>query len=633
MIKLSLKQKISLLANTVIAVACLLVTLLSFMLSKERLDEEIQSRLQNVTLSYNNYVVDWLAAKGAALSAIPSNINTEHITEHLSQARDSAQFDNVFIAFADGTSENANGIVLPADNNDPRQWGWYKNAIANPSSVFMDNPTIAAATGANVVSLGKVQRINGEQVVLGADVELTDILNQLKKVILPGDNEMFIATNTGHVFAYKNMSLLNESVEHIRTALTASMLNNLAESKIVSSQYLSLHDQNEQAYIYVAPIAGTHLYTVVIVDYQSVVAPLLNALYSQAMVSFLAIIFCACLLNVVCKALFKPLDKVSSILSIIAQGSGDLTQRININTHDEVGKLASHFNVFVASLQALIVHIRGQALDLEQQAKVSAHQSEKSVVELEAQQQEVRLVVTAITEMSAATKEIASHAERTAETVNLSSKQIAEGKTLVVKTSTSINNLAVEINQATRVIGELHQHAKTIDSILSTIQNIAEQTNLLALNAAIEAARAGDQGRGFAVVADEVRVLSQRTYSSTEEIQAMINTLQQSTVKAVDIMGVSSVFAHNAVEHSEQAATAIEKISGSIETINEMTIQVAASAEEQNVVTDEIMRNCVAIQDLAEAIATDAQYSQQQFDHLNSQAGRLNQKVSTFIVA
>ncbi|MGL1956628.1 MAG: methyl-accepting chemotaxis protein [Colwellia sp.] len=628
MITLTLKQKITFSANSAIVIACLLVTLISFISAKSRLTEEIQSRLKNVTSSYNNYVVDWLEAKGAALSAMPTHVEANQIVSHLIQMKHSAKFDNVFMAFSDGANKNANGVILPTGNNDPRKWGWYKNAIANPSQVFMDNPTVAAATGANVVSLGKAQFINGERVVLGADVELTDILNQLKSVILPGNAYMFIATTQGKVFAHNNTELLNQPASNINAYFSQNMLNSLAQNKAVSVKNLS----GEKAYIYVAKINGTHLYSVAVVNYDSVISPLYEMLYTQTVVTLLAIVVCAFLLNLLCRILFMPLTHMSDALSLIAQGGGDLTQRINIKTNDEIGVLASNFNTFIGSLQSLISHVRAQSVELGQLAKISEQQCKKSVEDLDTQQQEISLVVTAVTEMAASTKEIAFNAEKTAETVNTSSTQTIHGKELVMNSRATINELAQEITQATDVISELNQHAKTIDSILSTIQGIAEQTNLLALNAAIEAARAGEQGRGFAVVADEVRVLSQRTHASTEEIQKMINTLQQSTIKAVDIMQSSSTLTQCAVEHSDKAALAIEEISDSVSNISDMTIQIASGAEEQNLVTDDIMRNCVSIQNLAEDVSNDANHNQAQAVTLNNQSNQLNEKVLTFIV-
>jgi methyl-accepting chemotaxis protein len=309
-------------------------------------------------------------------------------------------------------------------------------------------------------------------------------------------------------------------VNVINPEFTTSTLNGLAKSNNVSLDTLS----GEDVYIYIAPIEGTRLNSVVIVNYNPVIGPLYGALYSQLLVVFIAIAACAFLLSLLCRVLFIPLTHVSNALALIAQGGGDLTQRINIKTNDEVGELANNFNTFVGSLQALIKHVRGQAGELEQLAQFDASSSDKAVSDLQQQKEEITLVATAVAEMAFSTKEIASHAEQTAKTVYSSSAQTENGRSLVINSRTSINKLAQEMVQANEVINDLHQHAQAIDGILSTIQSIAEQTNLLALNAAIEAARAGDQGRGFAVVADEVRVLSQRTQSSTEEIKTMINT-------------------------------------------------------------------------------------------------------------
>jgi len=121
----------------------------------------------------------------------------------------------------------------------------------------------------------------------------------------------------------------------------------------------------------------------------------------------------------------------------------------------------------------------------------------------------------------------------------------------------SINALAKEVMDVSGVITDLDKHAQEISSILATISGIAEQTNLLALNAAIEAARAGEQGRGFAVVADEVRVLSQRTHSSTEEIQNMIEVLQKTTQNAVRSMEASQSLTSTSVSDAETASESV----------------------------------------------------------------------------
>lgn len=196
----------------------------------------------------------------------------------------------------------------------------------------------------------------------------------------------------------------------------------------------------------------------------------------------------------------------------------------------------------------------------------------------------------------------------------------------------SINNLAAEVADASKVIGDLNRHAQDITTILATIQGIAEQTNLLALNAAIEAARAGEQGRGFAVVADEVRVLSQRTQSSTEEIKATIDTLQLTTKEAVNLMDSSSTLAVHSVADADQAANALEEINKSVVLISDMATQIATAAEEQTQVTGEISQNVIAIKDVSDTLVLGASQNLVQSQQLNHQASELNGKVATFIV-
>lgn len=328
-----------------------------------------------------------------------------------------------------------------------------------------------------------------------------------------------------------------------------------------------------------------------------------------------------------CNILFRPLNNVSQALAQIANGSGDLTQRIHV---ENKGELANNFNTFVESLQQLIQHIRQQSQQLTEDSEQSTNRVNNSVKELNLQQQEITMVATAVTEMVSATHEIASHAEQTAEAAQHSSSSTQKGHSLVIETKASINNLANEVNEAGMVISELQQHSQEINTVLATIQGIAEQTNLLALNAAIEAARAGEQGRGFAVVADEVRVLSQRTHTSTEEIKSTIDILQQTTSRAVNLMKSSSELANSSVEDVDKATLALEEISSSVTLISDMATQIATAAEEQTHVTGEITQNVTSIKDVTDLLVIDSTDSLAQSHSLKEQAVNLSLKVATF---
>jgi methyl-accepting chemotaxis protein len=145
------------------------------------------------------------------------------------------------------------------------------------------------------------------------------------------------------------------------------------------------------------------------------------------------------------------------------------------------------------------------------------------------------------------------------------------------------------------VISDLEGHSREIGGVLEVIRTIAEQTNLLALNAAIEAARAGEQGRGFAVVADEVRTLASRTQKSTQEINGMIDRLQNASKQAVEVMDDSRVFAERGVQQAISAGEALQRISGLVSSVSDMSLQISQAANEQAMVTDEINRRISSV--------------------------------------
>jgi methyl-accepting chemotaxis protein len=621
---LSLKNKLAISASAAIILGGVLVEALSFKASLDRLDIEVEQRLESTTASYNQYVTDWILSKERAITALPQEANADTIEVHLKQVRDSAKFDNVFLAYPDGSQANANGVILPPGNDDPRKWGWYTNAVATPSKVFMDNPTVAAATGANVVSLGKALNLHGQQVVLGADVEITDILNSMEKVIIPGSGFMFIANDKGNIFTHPNTKLLNKSVS------TLGLDFSTIQKATNSHSNISIEIDGDEYIMYAQKIEDTSLITISVINYDSLVAPLFDAVSGQVLVTAIVVIICTLLFNLLCSILFRPLNNVSQALAQIANGSGDLTQRIHVENKDEVGELANNFNTFVESLQQLIQHIRLQSQQLTEGSEQSTNRANNSVKELNLQQQEITMVATAVTEMASATREIASHAEQTAEAAQNSSSSTQKGHSLVIETKASINNLVNEVNEASMVISELQQHSQEINTVLATIQGIAEQTNLLALNAAIEAARAGEQGRGFAVVADEVRVLSQRTHTSTEEIKSTIDILQQTTSRAVNLMKSSSDLANSSVEDADRATLALEEISSSVTLISDMATQIATAAEEQTHVTGEITQNVTSIKDVTDLLVIDSTDSLTQSHSLKEQAVNLSEKVATF---
>jgi methyl-accepting chemotaxis protein len=205
-----------------------------------------------------------------------------------------------------------------------------------------------------------------------------------------------------------------------------------------------------------------------------------------------------------------------------------------------------------------------------------------------------------------------------------------DGTSAASESIRGIENLVLEVEQAAEVIKNLEQESNSVGSVLEVIRGIAEQTNLLALNAAIEAARAGEAGRGFAVVADEVRTLASRTQESTAEIDGMIARLQSEARSAVQAMEKAQDGAQSNAKQVETLAESLEGISGAVRLINEMNTQIAAAAEEQTAVSEEVNRNIVNINSLAEQTTLASEDTAKTMHQLVVESGQLRAVVQQF---
>jgi aerotaxis receptor len=279
--------------------------------------------------------------------------------------------------------------------------------------------------------------------------------------------------------------------------------------------------------------------------------------------------------------------------------SNPLAQEIYTGRGDEVGTIDLALRVLKAEGRTILGRIGYASTGIStvaDQAHNIVLQTNESV---RRQQQEIDQIATAMTEMTATVNEVAINAEKTSSASQAVMIQTQDGEQFVGRSMHNIESLAQAIVDARRVIEKLKEDSESIGSVVEVISNIASQTNLLALNAAIEAARAGEQGRGFAVVADEVRTLASNTQKSTDEIQLIVRSIQQSTADAVAAMQLGQERAEESLSVSAEVASAFRGISHSVNQINDMNMQVATAAEEQTVVSNEINRNIVDISDRA----------------------------------
>ncbi|MDA3895496.1 MAG: methyl-accepting chemotaxis protein [Desulfobacteraceae bacterium] len=282
------------------------------------------------------------------------------------------------------------------------------------------------------------------------------------------------------------------------------------------------------------------------------------------------------------KMIAKPINELS--YRIVMLNDGDLTAEVPLthpNRSDEIGLLLKTFNdgskkfrkqmtSILDSTNLLVASISRLSTTASQLA-TSASETSSSISEVTTTAEEVKQ-----------TSQVASEkADYVAKSADSTTRISYAGKQATENTMIGIDRIREEMNHIAESTVQLSGQTKSIEDIINTVSDIADQSNILSVNAAIEAAKAGEHGKGFAVVAQEVKTLANQSKNATNQVRDILGDIQKATATAVMATERGTKTVAEAVELSEQAGNAIDRLSARVTESAEAAMQITASNQQQ----------------------------------------------------
>jgi methyl-accepting chemotaxis protein len=329
-----------------------------------------------------------------------------------------------------------------------------------------------------------------------------------------------------------------------------------------------------------------------------------------------ALVVMAAIVFFVSRSITNPIVRVAKTLEDISEGEGDLTRTVDVQSKDETGDLARHFNKTLGKIKELVVTIKSRSaalFDIGNELASNMSETAAAINQITANIQSIKSRIlnqsASVTETNATMEQITlnidklnEHVERQGSSVARSSSAIEEMLANIqsvthtlIKNSDNVRDL-IEASEAGRgglqqVAADIQEIARESEGLLeinAVMENIASQTNLLSMNAAIEAAHAGEAGKGFAVVADEIRKLAENSGEQSKTISAVLKRIKDS----IDAMTKST----------DQVLNKFEAIDDGVRVVSEQEENIRNAMEEQSVGSKQILEAIGQLNDATQLV-------------------------------
>lgn len=357
-----------------------------------------------------------------------------------------------------------------------------------------------------------------------------------------------------------------------------------------------------------------------------------EALKTGLIILALGVLIAALVVWLMRRVVMTRVLSMNQMIRAIVEEEGDLTQRVNSQSSDELGAMGHQFNLLLERVRVTIAAVS----ELSERSRRESERL-KQIAELSDslagdQAEEVESIAAAVHQMAVTARSVADNTNAAESSALEISQQVEAMQSMIDHLQTQQQGFVAASERAQHELDTLTKASDDIAKVMEVIHAVAEQTNLLALNAAIEAARAGEAGRGFAVVADEVRSLASRTQQSTQDIAALLKHLHEG-VEAVGRVIVDQA------EQSKKSHEAVEQVSGmgdtvsrAVENITSQNVQVASAAEQQYEVSGDVSQRLESLKEQSAKVAAQAEQTADASAVLNELTQQVDHQVQQYKV-
>lgn len=644
--KPSISKKLIIAFLVVLILPTVALTISAFFTSKTELDKQIMRSAMSQVNAFDTLINENIGNKSDAVTLFSDSLKASNLQEKNRNAtiKELQQFGKINekdVSAIYAGSEKGLFMQYPVqkmpDGYDPRERPWYQEALkAENGKQVITKPYVAASTGKMVITIA--QKTKDGSGVIGLDMEIDSLLQKLKEIKIGQKGYAFMMEKDKTVLAdptQKSGSQVNENLASI-----------IYKNKEGSGSYTLKGTDKKVAYV-TNELTGWKIGgTMLVSEVEEAAKPVFN---TAIIVFSVTLIVAGTLIFFIVRSISKRLSNLARFSKKVSEG--DLRDKLQIQSDDEIGQVGKGFNTMIDSLRSLIGAVQTSVENVassSEELTASAGQTSKATEHItlaieqfssgnESQNDKVELSSVELEEMNRGLQ----HMNESAESITASSIKstdiAGEGGQLVEKTASQMNVIDQSVKKAENVISALENKSKDITQILGVINGIADQTNLLALNAAIEAARAGESGRGFSVVAEEVRKLAVQCANSAKEIENLIKEIVQDIDVSQEVFTAVNREVQSGLSFTEQTKVSFhnifgmtKEISDQLQTMNQTVVQlskgsahvseavreiaavsressaniqdIAASAEEQLASMEEISSSSATLSSMAEEL-------------------------------